>query len=57
MNDIEYNGVHHVDGTYRITKNGFPLQVYCISDQAGQFHAICSLVMRIQNISFYFIEA
>ena len=44
MNDIEYDGVHHVDGTYRITTNGFPLLVYGISEQAGQFHPICLMI-------------
>jgi hypothetical protein len=44
MNDIEYDGVHHIDGTYRITTNGFPLIVYGISDQTGQFHPICFML-------------
>ena len=39
MEDIECDGIHHIDGTYRITTNGFPLIVYGISDQC---HNKCS---------------
>ena len=35
---MEHKGIHHIDGTYKITSYGYPLVVYGISDQCGQFH-------------------
>ena len=55
MHDIEYDGVHHIDGTYRITTNGFPLIVYGISDQAGQFHPICLMITSHEKTKDFII--
>ena len=44
MSNIESNGIHHIDGTYRITVYGFPLIVYGVTDQCGQFHPICYMI-------------
>ena len=38
MENLQHNGINHIDGTYRITIYGFPLIVYGVSDQAGRFH-------------------
>jgi hypothetical protein len=51
MEDIEFDGIHHIDGTYRITTNGFPLIVYGISDQCGQFHPICLMLTSHEKYS------
>ena len=40
MENLSNNGIHHIDGTYRITTHGFPLIVYGISDQVGRFHPV-----------------
>jgi hypothetical protein len=44
MSNIESKGVHHIDGTYRITIYGFPLIVYGVSDQCGVFHPIAYMI-------------
>jgi hypothetical protein len=40
MSNIEKTHVHHTDGTYKITINGFPVVVYGVTDMKGQFHPI-----------------
>lgn len=40
MENLSNNGIHQIDGTYRITTHGFPLIVYGISDQVGRFHPV-----------------
>ena len=37
---MEHKGIHHIDGTYKITTHGYILVVYGISDQCGQFHPV-----------------
>lgn len=44
MSSIESRGVHHIDGTYRITIYGFPLVVYGVSDQSGRFHPVAYMI-------------
>jgi hypothetical protein len=44
MSYIEHKGIHHIDGTYRITIYGFPLVVYGVSDQTGRFHPVCYMI-------------
>ena len=44
MSNIESKGVHHIDGTYRITIYGYPLIVYGVSDQCGLFHPIAYMI-------------
>jgi hypothetical protein len=44
MSNIESEGIHHIDGTYRITIYGFPLIVYGVTDQCGQFHPVCYMI-------------
>ena len=46
-------GCYHQDYTYKITKNGFPLLVFGISDQAHRFHPIAFGIMsHEQEIDF-----
>ena len=40
MMNCEKRGVFHIDGTYKLLKNGFPLVVIGVSDIRGQFHPI-----------------
>ena len=57
LNQLEYNGVTHLDGTYKITTNGFPLVVYGISDMHGRFHPICFMLTSHeteQDFKFFF---
>lgn len=37
-------GVFHIDGTYKLVRNGFPVVVFGVSDIQGSFHpiAFCS---------------
>ena len=44
MENLSNNGIHHIDGTYRITTHGFPLIVYGISDQVGRFHPVSFMI-------------
>ena len=37
-------GVFHLDGTYKITVNGFPLIVFGVSDLIGQFHPVSFMI-------------
>jgi hypothetical protein len=41
LRNIEYDGIHHIDGTYKITHFGYPLLVYGVSDRCGHFHPVC----------------
>ena len=40
MYKAKEQGIHHIDGTYRITTYGYPLINYGISDRCGQFHPV-----------------
>ena len=53
FSNIERNGVNHIDGTYKITRNGFPLVVYGVTDIQGHFHPICFFVSSHENESDY----
>jgi len=44
MENIEMHGVHHIDCTYKIFKQGFPLLVYGVTDMVGRFHPIAFMV-------------
>ena len=44
MENLSNNGIHHIDGTYRITTHGFPLIVYGLSDQVGRFHPVSFMI-------------
>ena len=44
LNNLQCIGVNHLDGTYKITTNGFPLVVYGVSDIQGHFHPICFML-------------
>ena len=37
MRKCEYKGVFHIDGTYKLIKNRFPVMVFGISDIRGKF--------------------
>ena len=40
MKNCEKSGVFHIDGTYKLIKNGFPVIVLGVSDIQGSFHPI-----------------
>ncbi len=40
MANCERQGMIHIDGTYKLVKNHFPMVVIGITDIAGQFHPI-----------------
>ncbi len=40
MNNCERIGMFHIDGTYKLVKNHFPVLVLGITDIAGRFHPI-----------------
>ncbi len=44
MNNLRYNGVHHIDATYKITTHGFPLIVYGVSDGRGKFFPVSFMI-------------
>ena len=53
------SGVNHLDGTYQITTNGFPLLVYGVSDIQGHFHPICFMLTSHeteQDFDYFFNE-
>ena len=53
FSNIDKNGVHHIDGTYKITRNGFPLILYGVTDIQGHFHPICFVVSSHENETDY----
>ena len=44
LSNLSREGMFHIDGTYKITKNGFPLMVFGITDMAHTFHPIAFCV-------------
>ncbi len=44
MMKCENSGVLHIDGTYKLIKNRFPVMVLGITDIAGEFHPIAQCV-------------
>jgi hypothetical protein len=38
------DGIHHIDGTYKITSYGYPLINYGVSDKCGQFHPVAFVI-------------
>lgn len=40
MKNCEKTGMFHIDGTYKLIKNGFPVIVLGVSDIQGVFHPI-----------------
>ena len=40
LNNLNLDGVCHIDCTYKLIKNGFPVLIFGITDRAGQFHPI-----------------
>ena len=36
MENLSKDGIHHIDGTYKITTYGYPLVLCGVSDTAGQ---------------------
>jgi len=40
MSKCENKGVFHIDGTYKLIQNRFPVMVFGITDIAGEFHPI-----------------
>jgi len=50
IENLSNNGIHHIDGTYRITTHGFPLIVYGISDQVGRFHPVSFMLTSHETI-------
>jgi hypothetical protein len=44
LQNVEHVGVFHVDGTYKITIQDFPLVVFGVTDLKGVFHPICFMI-------------
>lgn len=44
MQNVELEGLYHIDGTYKITIQGYPLVVFGVSDLHGQFHPIAFML-------------
>ena len=44
LQNIENYGVHHLDCTYKITVQGYPLLIYGVSDLLGQIHLIAFMI-------------
>lgn len=42
-----HHSIFHVDGTYKIIKNRYPVIVYGRSDVSGQFHLIAISIGRL----------
>ena len=40
----QYHGVFHIDGTYKMTVQGYPLIVFGVTDIQGVFHPICFML-------------
>ena len=40
MSKCANKGVFHIDGTYKLIQNRFPVMVFGVSDIAGEFHPI-----------------
>ena len=55
MENLSNNGIHHIDGTYRITVHGFPFLVYGVSDQVGRFHPVCFMITSHETIPDFFV--
>ena len=53
MRNAEKHGVHHYDGTYKLSRNGFIVVVWGVTDIQGQFHPIAfALVSNEQESDF-----
>ncbi|CAF0781332.1 unnamed protein product [Brachionus calyciflorus] len=52
--DSYLNGCYHIDGTYKLVKNGFPLIVLTRTDSQHKVHPIAfCLTSHEQEIDFY----
>ena len=51
LRNVEYEGIHHIDGTYKINHFGYPLLVYGVSDRCGHFHPICFSIVSGETIA------
>jgi hypothetical protein len=40
LNNLQHKGCFHIDCTYKVIKNGFPVLVFGITDRQGHFHPI-----------------
>jgi hypothetical protein len=45
--------IFHIDGTYRLIKNRFPIIAYGRSDTNGQFHLISLAICSVENTQTY----
>jgi hypothetical protein len=57
MSNIEKSGVHHIDGTYKITTYGFPLVIYGVTDICGIFHPIAFMITSHETESDFYTES
>ena len=44
MQIVELEVLFHIDGTYKITIQGFPLVVFGVSDMHGRYHPIAFML-------------
>lgn len=54
MLNAEKKGVFHLDATYKLIKNGFPLIVFGVSDIQGSFHPIAFCVTSNEEASDFY---
>ena len=40
LNNLNNDGIFHIDCTYKLIKNGFPVLIFGITDRVGQFDPI-----------------
>ena len=59
LSNASEEGIHHIDGTYRITSYGYPLINYGVSDKCGQFHPATFVLTSHETIEDFkiFYEA
>ena len=51
MKNCEKEGVIHIDGTYKLIRNGFPLLVIGVTDIQGTFHPIAFCITSNEDES------
>ena len=51
MKNLGEVGVFHIDGTYKLMKNGFPTVVFGITDLSRRFHPICFYITSHEETS------
>jgi len=56
LKNVVHKGVFHIDGTYKITIQGFPLVIFGVTDLKGVFHPICFMITSHETeADFYYM--